>query len=1105
MAQHDNSAREDLLTRLMADYDDLLAAESLTSVVDESVVDADPELAQEWGAVKHCLDLLNRVRGQVECPSTLPGISSHSTVHAELTQGLMPRRLGHFEIQRELGRGGLGIVYLARDPRLQREVALKVPRLEALLDDTLRRRFLREAEAAARLSHPHLVTLLEVGQDGAICYLTSEFCNGPTLAQWLRQRTARVPDRQAAMLVADLADAVQHAHSRGVLHRDIKPSNVLLVSVVEPHDSTPEQLSDFSAKLTDFGMAKLLEETSQETRTGALLGTVAYMAPEQAEGQSRNIGTSTDVYALGAVLYEILTGQTVFPGDTEVVTLRKILLEEPTPIRRLQPDISRDLEAICLKCLEKDPRRRYPTAEGLATDLRRFLANEPTLARPLTSLQAIGKWARRRPAVATSMAVALCTLGILVVGAVTYTVRLREHALELSRLLAEKDAARAEAREAAATRDAAELQEAYPSDIRLAFEAWGRDDVDLALELLDHHRTRVEQEPNGAFAWHLVNRLCHEHRAALSGHQGPIYSVSYSPDGKWIASSGQDGLLRLWSVVEEKLTRSLQAHQAEIVCVRFSPNGKLMATASADQSVAIWEVATLQLIKLIKIPGIPIHSVEFHPDGKMLAAAGEDGVVRLWNTDDWTECGRLLGHDGTIEGLAISPDGTILASAGNDRTVRLWDLVELNQVAVLKGHLGQVRCVAFSHDGRTLASGSSDSSVQLWNVATREREATLSRQNAAVHHVVFTPDDRWILSVANDHRATFHEVETTTKGRVLRLDAREVYAVDISPDGQQIATGGTDELIRLWAGSPTPELERHPISDDGNSVAVSQDWRIAAVGDNFGKLRLYDMRTGSLLGQHSAHQKRVHAVAFFPDGKRLVTGDETQLRLWQLPDFQLLQTFTGFQARANSASISPDESLLAAGDFGATVRVWNTADWSLRSTMHAKRNEIVFLNFSPDGRFLAVISGEFISVFRTGDGSEYATFESHAGVYESIAWSQDNTMLAGGTRNGRVLIWRVNSCDLVGELAASQGRIQSVAFSPDGKTLVTGSRDKSIKLWDLETQEMSLEFDRHKNIVSALGFHATGDRFFSFGHGKICELFVWRSKDSELPAVAEGK
>ena len=328
------------------------------------------------------------------------------------------RRIGRFKIVRELGRGGLGVVMLAYDPVLKRQVALKIPRPEALLADGLRARFQHEAQAAARLTHPHIVPVHEVGTVGPICFIAAAYVAGPSLADWLKTEARRVTPRMAAELIAELAEAMHFAHGQGVLHRDLKPGNILLVPrfSAEFVASDSSYASPWVPKITDFGLAKLMDLAGDETRTGVIIGTPAYMSPEQASGTRSKIGPAADVYSLGAMLYELLTGRPPFRGESDAETLLQVTSQDPTPPRRTRPEIPIDLETICLHCLEKLPAQRYATAGELAADLRRFLANESTLVRPLTTTQNLARWARRRPAQAALTLVSAAAVLLIVAG-----------------------------------------------------------------------------------------------------------------------------------------------------------------------------------------------------------------------------------------------------------------------------------------------------------------------------------------------------------------------------------------------------------------------------------------------------------------------------------------------------------------------------------------------------------------------------------------------------------------------------------------------------------------------------------------------------------------
>ncbi len=344
-----------------------------------------------------------------------------------------PEELGRFLIRRELGRGSFGVVYLAYDPRLRRELALKVPRGEVLLASELRARFRNEAMAAAGLDHPNIVPVYEAGEEGPCCFIASAYCPGITLAAWLRGRTRVVPHQIAAKLVATLAEAVEHAHRRGVLHRDLKPSNVLLEMPAGWAEDRQQDndIRDLVPRVTDFGLAKLLDDELapgaplNPTQSGVLVGTPSYMAPEQAEGKRGAVGPAADIYSLGVILYEVLTGRPPFQGDSVLDTLVLVRTQDVLPPSKLRQRLPRDLETICLHCLNRQPQARYRAAGELAEDLRRFLAGEPIRARPAHPVERAVKWVRRHPATsALGGAAATATLAIAIVIAIA-TVRLK--------------------------------------------------------------------------------------------------------------------------------------------------------------------------------------------------------------------------------------------------------------------------------------------------------------------------------------------------------------------------------------------------------------------------------------------------------------------------------------------------------------------------------------------------------------------------------------------------------------------------------------------------------------------------------------------------------
>ncbi|HEY1603609.1 MAG TPA: serine/threonine-protein kinase [Pirellulales bacterium] len=460
---------EERLLELLVEYDEALEEGTCLAGATPTPPDLDPEMAELFESGQRVLELLAAIRELMAAdqPPLCEGAAPPSDVaswvgdfetvlrmvrHDDVD---MPQRLGRFLILRELGRGGHGLVLLAHDPILKRHVALKLPRPEALLSRSLRRRFLREAQAAARLTHPNLVSVYEVGEIGPICYIASAYCAGPTLAAWMQLQTDAIAPQLAARIIEQLAQAISYAHEQNILHRDLKPSNVLLEPQLRDECETDvvavhKALWDYVPKVADFGLAKLSEEDSDgtSTRQGRPLGTPAYMSPEQAEGRLSEVGPATDVYSLGAMLYELLSRKAVFRGATDLDTLRKVLVEEPMSLRKLRRDVPPDLEAICFKCLEKKPAARYASCAALATDLHKFLASMPTDARPLTGLQRATRWTSRNRSVAALLATVMALLlGITTIATVA-AVRIGRARDEAERIALREHAAREEANRA---------------------------------------------------------------------------------------------------------------------------------------------------------------------------------------------------------------------------------------------------------------------------------------------------------------------------------------------------------------------------------------------------------------------------------------------------------------------------------------------------------------------------------------------------------------------------------------------------------------------------------------------------------------------------------
>jgi WD40 repeat protein/serine/threonine protein kinase len=1061
--------------------------------------------------------------------------------------------LGDFRIFREVGRGGMGIVYEAEQISLGRRVALKVLPFAAALDARHLQRFKNEAQAAAHLQHTNIVPVYYVGCERGVHFYAMQFIEGQTLAalirdlrqlasgqpaadppgaagslagelasgQWappqrngadLPPTTDYVPPpsaaataagalsterstqsrgffRAAAQLGVQAAEALEHAHQLGVIHRDIKPANLLV---------------DSGGRLwvTDFGLARLGSDPGL-TMTGDLLGTIRYMSPEQALAKRVVVDARTDLYSLGVTLYELLTLERAYPGKSREEVLRQIAFEEPRPPRHLNSAVPAELETIVLKAMAKNPEERYATAQELADDLKSFLEDKPIKAKRPSLRQRLVKWARRHKTVVRAAVVVFLLAVVALAVSTVFIWRAKEdlkQALERERQTVER-----------------ERLTSYLQRIALAEREWSSNNLARMEQLL----AECPEDLRG-WEWHYLKRLRYKTLAPLR-HDAAVLCAVFSPDGRRIASSDQDGWVKVWDARTGRELVKFRAHPEHARSVAFSPDGRRLATASWDGTVKVWDAQALDkdpaappLLTLKGHDGLA-RNAAFSPDGQCLAAASgrwmNSGEVQVWDATTGAPVVAVPAYVSSLNCLDFSPDGRRLVAVGRDpdSAVKVWDARTGQELLTLHGHTQAVGSVAFSPDGRRIASAGG--SVQLpepelliWDAQTGRETHRLRGHTNGVRCVAFSPDSRRLASGSRDHTVKLWDVQTGREVLTLRGHSGIVFSVSFSRDGQRLVSASHDCSVRVWDATPaegTPDpgcmtLRGH--SADVNAVAFHpKDRRLVAAAGTDGTIRLWDAGNGEQMRTLHAQADHVWGLAFSPDGQRLAAAGGKSVTVWdtttwqQTPPSPLATTVA-----LRTVAFSPDGRLLAAGGYSLQpVSIWNAATGELIRELPTKW-VIRSVAFSHDGQRLAAASYDgTVRVWDVTTGEAVVRPPlRHGAAATGVAFSPDGQRLASASLDGTVRVWDTTSWRPLLVLPDPTGGVWCVTFSPDGRHLAWGGTDATVKVVDATTGEIQT-LRGHTGWVQSVAFSPDGRRIASASSDGTVK--IW-----EVPAVAEA-
>jgi WD40 repeat protein len=1026
-----------------------------------------------------------------------------------------------YRVTRVLGRGGMGVVYEAHDERLNRPAAVKMVLAGRYGSAAVRARFQVEAEAVASLRHPNVVGVYEYGECDGQPFFALEYVGGGTLADRL-ERDGRLAPRVAAEILATLAGALAAAHARGIVHRDLKPANVLLTEAGEP-------------KVTDFGIAKVGD--SGATATGAVMGTPSYMSPEQAAGRTREVGTPADIYSLGAILYELLTGRPPFAGESAMVVMHRVINETPARLRSLAPDVPADLETICLKCLSKEIPGRYPTADALAADLRNWLDGRPISARPAGKGERAWKWVRRNPAVAGAVAAAVLGLTVGSGFAIGFGIHAGDQAEEARRQ--KKDADDATEREKGETARANREKEAAiiarndeGRAKRLAQAQTARAEGLLVEGMLAKTRDAIQRD-NIRLAkdllndtpWHLRGWEYRHLWTRVSAPQtfrteSMPSSLCFTGDSSSLAASyraGKNSVVRLWAVETGAMTVLPTAPGEWSLDLEVGGKGELVGVRT-DLVVQRWNLTTGQ--RTATSAGKPLYKnafpedshVCFSPDRKWLAYATDISdftgtypiqSVKLWDVEKDTFVRELSKHTKGISKLRYSPKGTHIASTSTDKTVKLWDL-EAQAESTLD--LGAEGCqnLWFTPDGTGLLAKTYTgvrSELKLWDVAQKKVTRTILLDKVDLHELDISPDARWYATGEHDGRVRVWEFAT---GRLLRTyhgHTSAAFLVRFSPDGKKLASADYSGLIQVWdaerdATPPTLSTGKQPIHCAAFAPPDGKTFATGGAGTTF---TIWDADTLTAITTVNTQIPsdrfigQVWDIKYSPDGKYIATCGQ-EVKLWDAKTGAFVRAFTGHRKVVFHLAFSADGKRLYAAPTGhgpgaerdpGDVWEWEveTGEKLAQFAVAEKRGkdeagQTDCLAFSPDGHLITGVlaaagSGGVIKFWNLADRTVVRGLTGHHGRVNAVVFNKAGTRMAACGYD-EITLWDTKTWERLRQARVRGGSPNSLLYSKDGTRLFFGCSDGSVRVWDADALQEMLSLPGHGQGTLAPGGDVRG-------------------------------
>ena len=1046
------------------------------------------------------------------------------------------RAFGDYELLKEIARGGMGVVYRARQRSLDRIVALKMIRSGELASVNEVRRFQAEAQAAARLDHPNIVPIYEVGEQDGLNFFSMGFVEGESLQSRLKE--GPVSPKNAAELTRDLAEAVEYAHAMGIIHRDIKPANVLLApgdnravrdGTEQASDSTTTSFATESnlrsaihsgdsrrkpvPKITDFGLAKNTFQDSGLTATGQVMGTPSYMPPEQASGRVAEIGVAADVYSLGAVLYAMLTGRPPFQAASMRETLNQVIERDPVAPRQLSPNLDKDLETICLKCLEKDPENRYTTAADLAEDLTRYLDGLPILARPIGRVSQTWRWCKRKPLAATFVVL------LLLLSVVSPIVAWNQNRLsgearrardradekvdELNR--ANQDLKEALVREQAAEKLAKARQEIahlgqvqeYSAQISAALAAWETNNLPLML----HHLKNCQPELRG---WEhaCLSKLPFQNQETVDNNNGRIRCVAISNDDERIAVGCRNGTITIRSADTGRSMFHWNAHSTAVRTVAFDQSGNRLLSVGLDGTCCLWNAADGKRTQEFSTDDIAC--AEFTADGSKVIAGTVRGEIVAWKVADGMESGRWRIADARISASAIGRAGQHAVFALANGSLIVWDSKNHRQLAKLSGHRCWVNCVAINPTNRLIASGADDGSVRIWSIEHRSEIIELRGHSSFVESLKFVDNGGKLATTSSDATARIWDVKTGRELHTFIGHAGPVFGIAEWKASNTIVTGGADGQLKRWrlSGFQGPRIARKHskrvsavrFSNRGDRI-VTASWDRSA--------RIFDPRTGRNVRSPLQLPRGAFNSAFFGAGGKMIYAADAlgAMSTASVSDVPGQKRKTVHPPGFFSATVSRDgNTICSAGIDG--IKVWEPVSFKLLKQLPGHQLAVHQIAMHPNGKVVATASADATILISDIDSEKrLVTLVGHRGDVNDVCFMPNGSQVVSAGSDGTVRIWKWQSGQQQKTMRGHIGAVHSVAVMPNGRRIISGGKDNTVRIWDAETGTLLLTLRSRKRISPGASLTVSRDGHMIASGGWGGSVSIWDSK----PIVVSGR